>query len=210
MRIAHASDLHGRYEVLDRVGRRRPDLWVLTGDFFPNQTRGVADVEKPWQTQWFGFKAQPILRRLRSAPVVMVPGNHDYADLARLLRQGGVDAREATPEGVTVQGVRFAGFGHIPFIAGEWNREVTDVELHELTHRTFDCDPDVILTHSPPEGILNGRYPGISSLTTALTYRPHRVTHHLFGHCHEDGGKRVEHMGVTFVNSATTLQWIDL
>jgi Icc-related predicted phosphoesterase len=210
MRIAHASDLHGRYEVLDRVNGVAPDLWVLTGDFFPNRTRGNREVEVRWQTNWFGHKSFSIRRRLLGAPVLLVPGNHDYANLASLLRCDGVDAREVTPEGCTFRGVRFAGFGHIPFIAGEWNRESTTGELYDLTQRCFDCDPDVLLTHSPPDGILNGLYPGIGPITTALTYRPHKVTHHLFGHSHEDGGKVIERMGVTFVNSATTLQWVEL
>lgn len=210
MRIAHVSDLHGHYSTLDRLEGGAPDLWVITGDFFPNKTRGHAVTETRWQTNWFGYKSFSIRRRLLGAPVLLVPGNHDYANLAGLLRRDGVDAREVAPEGCTFGGLRFAGFGHIPIIAGEWNRESTTQELYDLTHRTLDCDPDVLLTHAPPDGILNGRYPGIGPLTTALTYRPHRVTHHFFGHSHEDGGKSVEHMGITFVNSATTLQRVDL
>lgn len=210
MKIAHASDLHGAYETLDIAGEERPDLWVFTGDFFPNHTRGIAEIETPWQTRWFAWKAEEILSRLRGAPVLLVPGNHDYANLARLLRIVGVEAHEVTPEGIDFRGVKFAGFGHIPFIAGEWNREATQPELHNLTHAALDSEPDVLLTHSPPQGILNGHYPGIGSITTALTYRPHRVRHHLFGHAHVDGGLSVEHMGVTFTNSATTLQWVTL
>lgn len=210
MKIAHASDLHGRYEVLDRVGRDVPDLWALTGDFFPNHTRGDAKVEVPWQTRWFAWKGEEIVSRLRGAPVLIVPGNHDYADLARLLRLVGVDAHEVTTEGVQFRGVKFSGFGHIPFIAGEWNREASQPELHELTRLTLESDPEVILTHSPPNGILNGRYPGISSLTTALAYQKHRVHLHLFGHAHEDGGRFVEHRGIRFVNSATTLRCLYL
>lgn len=210
MRIAHASDLHGHYEILDRVNGVVPDLWVLTGDFFPNRTRGDIEVELAFQAQWFGFKSFSIRRRLLGAPVLIVPGNHDYADLAAHLYRDGVNAREVTPEGCTFRGLTFAGFGHIPFVAGEWNRESTTAELHDLTHRTLDCDPDVLLTHCPPDGILNGIFPGNGPLVTALTYRPHKVTHHLFGHAHEDGHKRVEHMGITFVNSAKTLQWVEL
>ena len=210
MKIAHVSDIHGHYSTLDRLGGDAPDLWVITGDFFPNKTRGHVPTETRWQTNWFGYKSFSIRRRLLGAPVLLVPGNHDYVNLAGLLRRDGVDAQEVTPDGVEFRGVRFAGFGHIPFVAGEWNRESTTQELYDLTHRTLDCDPDVLLTHAPPDGILNGRYPGIGPLTTALTYRPHRVTHHFFGHSHEDGGKSVEHMGITFVNSATTPQWVEL
>ena len=143
--------------------------------------------------------------------ITLVPGNHDFADLAMLLRRDGVNAQEVTPEGVDFQGVRFAGFGHIPFIEGRWNREVFVPELRDLSHRTLTVgDPDVLLTHAPPGHILGGSHPGNGPLLTALTHLPHRVRVHLFGHIHETGGRLVEHMGIRFYNSATTVQVLDV
>jgi Icc-related predicted phosphoesterase len=209
MRIAHASDLHGHFEILGQV-TEPPDLWVLSGDFFPNRTRGNIPIEIQFQTAWFGWKAGSILRRLQGAPVLYVPGNHDYQDLGTLLRREGVDAREITPQGCSFKGLRFAGFGHIPIINGEWNRETTMNQLSLLTRMTLEKgNPDVLVTHAPPDGILNGYYQGIGPLNSALTYYHHRVRLHLFGHAHEDGGKEVSLMGIRFVNSACCVQVVD-
>jgi len=209
MRIAHASDLHGWFQILDSV-TLVPDVWIFTGDFFPNRTRGNYGIEVLYQTQWYASFARDLVALLRGAPVLLVPGNHDYADLAALLRRDGVDAREVTPHGAVFQGLRFSGFGHIPLICGEWNREASHRELCDLTLTTFQSDPDVLLTHAPPDGILNGQYNGIGAVTSALAYQKHKVRLHLFGHSHEDGGKFAQHMGVLFVNSATTVQVVNL
>jgi Icc-related predicted phosphoesterase len=209
MKIAHASDLHGDYHILDRA-TEKPDVWVLTGDIFPNRTRGNVPNEVAFQQHWFSWKADSIVKRLRGAPVIIVPGNHDYADLAKLLRRSGVTAQEVTTEGLTFQGVRFAGFGHIPIIAGEWNRETGMDQLALLTRRALDLGKaEVLVTHCPPDGILNGNYEGNAPLTSHLAYRPHQVRLHLFGHAHEDGGKEETHMDVRFVNSACTVSIID-
>lgn len=216
MRIAHVSDMHGGYNILNKV-TEPPDLWVFTGDIFPymgfdhNAHWGVSSFEIPHQMRWYSHKGPSIVRRLRGKPVLLVPGNHDYADLAKLLRRDGVNAQEVTPEGVDFQGVRFAGFGHIPFIGGRWNREAFVPELQDLSHRTLTVgDPDVLLTHAPPGHILGGVHPGNGPLLTALSRLPHRVRVHLFGHIHETGGRMVEHMGIRFYNSATTVQVLDL
>lgn len=216
MRIAHVSDMHGGYNILNKV-TEPPDLWVFTGDIFPymgfdhNAHWGVPAFEIPHQMRWYSHKGPSIVRRLRGKPVLLVPGNHDYADLAKLLRRDGVNAQEVTPEGVDFQGVRFAGFGHIPFIGGRWNREVFVPELQDLSHRTLTVgDPDVLITHAPPGHILGGVHPGNGPLLTALSRLPHRVRVHLFGHIHETGGRMVEHMGIRFYNSATTVQVLEV
>lgn len=216
MRIAHVSDMHGHYKVLDKV-KDPPDLWCLTGDIFPymgfdhHAHWGVPSFEIPHQMRWYSYKGPSLARRIRGKPVLLVPGNHDFADLAMLLRRDGVNAQEVTPEGVDFQGVRFAGFGHIPFIEGRWNREVFVPELRDLSHRTLTVgDPDVLLTHAPPGHILGGSHPGNGPLLTALTHLPHRVRVHLFGHIHETGGRMVDHMGIRFYNSATTVQVLDV
>lgn len=216
MRIAHVSDLHGHYKVLDRIVEP-PDVWCFTGDIFPYMPLtehvhwGVSSHEIRHQTRWYSFKSDSIVRRLKGKPVLLVPGNHDFANLAGLLRQDGVDAREVTPDGLEFMGVRFAGFGHIPFIQGRWNREVFDDELRDLSLRTLSVgNPDVLLTHAPPGHILGAESPGNTPLLTALTYQPHKVRVHLFGHIHETGGRMVELMDVKFYNSATTLQEVIL
>ena len=60
-------------------------------------------------------------------------------------------------EVIEVCGLKWAGFRHIPAIAGEWAGEVDGYELVELTQKltAMDPQPDVLLTHCPPAGILS-------------------------------------------------------
>lgn len=212
MKIIHASDLHGHFEIIDKI-TDDADLVVITGDFFPNKSRGDVRTEIRHQTKWFGWKSPSILRVLRGLPVLWCPGNHDYVSLAEFLRRDGHTAYDISTDGVEILGLQFAGFGEIPFIAGEWNGESTIEKLNDLVKRTLDVgNPDILVTHAPPSGILdhgchNG---GIASLTSHLFYRPNRVTHHLFGHIHECGGQMAEENGVKFYNGACHARVIEI
>lgn len=221
MIIFHASDFHGRYKTntrslgYDAFPDMTPDLWILTGDMFPNKTRGREAEEIPYQARWFRHKCDSIISRLRGAPVLCVGGNHDYINMALRLRSQGVEAYEVTPQGVTVKGIRFAGFREIPYIAGEWNGESDRGTLQERVFDTFEeGNPDILVTHAPPQGILDGtgfdeEHVGIEPLTTALMYRNHNVKVHCFGHVHEQGGRSITEHGIRFYNSAETVTWFE-
>ena len=208
--IAHASDLHGDLGPLMALGVR-PDVWVLSGDICPNESRGFADIEVPYQTEWaHDFRAE-LAEIFEGRPVVSIPGNHDYIDMDAVLRDLGIIAHtvsETNP--VEVAGLRFAGFRHVPWLAGEWNGEVHGFEA--VVNRIVEHDPDILVTHSPAAGILDdgGHSVGIRELTTALAYRMRRVRAHLFGHNHERGGQQVNEMGIQFSNAAETCQIIEV
>lgn len=212
MIIGHCSDLHGNLNGIFR-GSQKPDVWVLSGDICPNLTRGQVSVEVPFQKVWFAKQAPILAKRFADRPVVVVGGNHDYIDLAELLLPYGVDAVTLTPEGAIVAGVRFAGFREIPYMRGEWNGECRD--FSDIVDRTFNSDPEIIVTHAPPAGILDddglgaqGHGYGISALTNSLMYRPNQVRAHLFGHIHEHGGEDVKKFGIHFINGATCVRFI--
>ena len=64
-------------------------------------------------------------------------------------------------------------------------------------------DTKVLITHGPPQGILDRDYSGqfrgdASLLARVETVRPKL---HLFGHVHDQNGE-VERFGTTFVNAA--------
>jgi Icc-related predicted phosphoesterase len=220
--IAHASDLHGNYKALDKVAT--PDLWVITGDFFPNYGRGPKtnrtidpNFERAHQLRWWRYKATSVKSRLRGRPVLWVPGNHDFINLSTMLGAYDYtgDAYDVTTESVELFGYRFAGYREIPYLAGEWVGEVMDFQ--DIVQRTMELDPDILLTHAPPAGILDddlegeyGHGVGVTAQTQWYSYREHRVTHHFFGHIHAQGGKTHEEMGVKFINSATCVQIIEL
>lgn len=214
MRIGHFSDLHGSLKTL-QCSDEIPDVWVCTGDFFPNKRWPIVrEDEIHYQQNWLRRKRGKLVKRLAGKPLLYVGGNHDFINLAESLQEAGYPAHNTTIEGVTIDGIRFAGYREIPIINGVWVGESTCTELSLLTARLFENPPDVVLTHAPPAGILDGTgfdgHFGIGSLANALCYGGHKVRAHLFGHVHEWGGSDFEVMGVHFYNGACGLRFFDI
>lgn len=225
LKVLHTSDLHSQYHrLLERLQEIEGlDIWIDTGDFFPNKTRGDTNIEPRYQEKW-ACEYTDIASRLakicieRDIRVISVSGNHDYVSLARLLRRAGMPAvtvsdLSSAKVSVTVHGLVFAGFREIPFIAGEWNGETELGGFKHLVDRVMDAHPDVLVTHAPSGGILD-RYTsgttikqdGIPYLTSFMMNKPHTVTHHLFGHSHEQGGEQCEVGSIHFSNAATNVE----
>ncbi len=208
MKILHSSDLHGSYKELLMALEGDFDVWVDTGDFFPNKTRGDRNIETSFQNKWFSWKnlGGRIVKALGDRKMICVGGNHDYTDLASLIREAGGNAENISDGPVEYGGLSFAGFREIPWIIGEWNGETHD--LSDLVRNAIGADPDVLVTHAPPAGILDTRKyrGGIEGLAMALNYQPHRIKYHFFGHIHENGGKAVDEMGIKFVNGANHIR----
>jgi Icc-related predicted phosphoesterase len=209
IKLMHVSDMHGRYTMLEQAEGQEFDAWCITGDFFPNKGRGMSGInaaeEAKHQIAWFGHKEGSIFRRLGNKPVITVDGNHDFVSLGSLLQRARPGmVHRITPAGLDFMDARFAGFPNVPFIRGHWNHESGKDVLSALCYDTFEeGDPEVLVTHCPPYGILDEvEGYGCTALTNNLTQRSHRVRAHLFGHCHVDGGKEVEKMGIKFYNGA--------
>lgn len=208
LHIAHFSDAHGT--AVSLLGSTpTPDVWVSSGDFFPNASRGNLAVEPPFQTKWLATNGAKIRAAFRGKPVLVVNGNHDFIPLTPALRDLGVDAIDIPLDGLDYMGFRWAGFREIPYIRGEWAGESYQDVLGALVDRAFAADPDILVTHAPPSGILADEW-GIHPLTPALAYRPHKIRYHLFGHVHEFGGRTTEEMGVTFSNAACSVRHLHL
>ena len=217
MKVAHASDLHGKYELLGAI-TDDVDVVLITGDFFPNKTRGHVRTEEGFQTRWFSYKRDALIRRLRGKPLLWMPGNHDYINLAsRLKNYCDYPAYTIPVEGMDFMGKRWAGFREINRIEGEWNGEADLLTMVERCEELFANPFDILVTHAPPANILDGEehdpgsHYGIGVLRSNLEYRPgHTVTHHFFGHCHHEGGKMVEEFGIKFYNGACHVKIVDL
>ena len=213
MIILHSSDLHSDISRLWQFTEF--DIWIDTGDFFPNSTRGNARIEQPFQADWLKQHLRQIAGWLRGRPMISLQGNHDYIMLADHLRAAGMNAHQlnAVPHEVTINNVTFAGFSNIPYIIGEWNHETHNAEMQSAVRNMLQHRHSVLLTHAPPHGILDAdgkNHYGIQQLTNVMMYYPHNITHHLFGHVHEDGGKCIERSGIKFYNSARRPQLIEL
>ena len=215
--IFHTSDLHGSYHgLLTQLAQiENLDIWVDTGDFFPNKTRGT-HVEKSYQTKW-ALEYTKIAHRIaeicmkRNISVVSVSGNHDYVSLANLLKVAGMSANNvfdlsSASHSTTVHGIKFAGFREIPYIAGEWAGETEIGDFKDIMNTAMSHNPDILVTHCPPGGILDdatdGGHYGVPYITSYLMNAPHSVKAHLFGHVHGDGGLTKSEGEILFSNAA--------
>lgn len=220
MIVAHASDTHHRPSIIRGVADLDCDVIVLTGDILGNKGR-VMDgwgyngrprirphLERRYQRWWSRRNIKKWVADFRGRPVIHVPGNHDFHGIEEWFHHYGHKAVWTLGEDrpfVDLLGKRWAGFREIPRISGEWVGETDD--FREVIERTFSCQPDILVTHAPAGGVLDGPHKyGIPALTSALTYRPHKITHHFFGHEHSCGGQVAVINGVTHINGACHLR----
>lgn len=217
--IFHASDLHGQLHYLSEVNfAKEADVFLLTGDMFPNKPDSYRNIirsqEEIFQENWFHTTASKDISAFKAVvgdrPVFYVNGNHDFVDIGLMLNQAGFRNVIAINQHNNVEfgGLKFAGFGHIPYIRGVWNDELQYKELSDIVDQTLALKPDVLVTHAPPYGILDEiEGYGIRPLSMMIQYHPEQITfkHHFFGHCHKDGNKKLEHNGVWFYNGSLSL-----
>jgi Icc-related predicted phosphoesterase len=164
--------------------------------------------------RWWRNNYPSFLRRLKNRPLISVAGNHDWLELANLCSVRGVEAYKVTVSGFTFRELKFAGFREIPQIYGRWQGEVPESRLRELSELALAADPDVLVTHAPPYGILDGLagndHIGIGPLATKLATMPHKIKLHAFGHVHERSGEMLRMGGTLFSNAAVALNVIEL
>lgn len=213
MIVAHASDLHSNLLVLKDIDTTKIDAWILTGDFFPNITRGKVETEINFQTDWFKKKRDTIFKALGNKPVINVDGNHDFISLGDMLKKYGY-AGEVYQinehEVVEFGGLKFTGHGYIPWIEGEWRGELRTPEMTNMVKNLFDSHiADILVTHCAPAGVLSGQW-GCGALANQLNYSDHTFTHHFFGHVHTHSPQEATVNGTKFYNSATGCQIVEI
>ena len=209
MKIYHLSDTHGS-GFWDNPLPSAIDAVVHTGDLFPNISRGIVSKEIDFQSAWISRFTEEIVRWLDGRPLVYVPGNHDYVELAEFL-----PCHRAGTTPLDLLGKKWVGFREIPWIAGEWAGELRAPEMSKLVCDLFDHwsnliieeGSGILLSHSPPAGILDkdsygAIHYGISALSNALQYRSHNFAAVLFGHVHLPSFSQQRMLNILFSNAA--------
>lgn len=230
MKIFHSSDEHFNWlplaDFADKNGQ--PDLWILSGDFFGNLTRGKAEVEVPYQTGYYHASRVILKRAFGKTPILVQSGNHCYADLVSLLHQDMFNPYrvERKRNTIRIKGVdiSYAGFSEIPYIAGDWNGETDHATLTSIVNEVMDENPDFLINHPPPAGIMDGRgMPGngvgygVSSVANRLFYDDrHTIKGVFYGHQHRViENPRILKMDdpngnpIIFSNAATTINVVE-
>ncbi len=194
MRVAVTSDTHGRQNwVMPQC-----DVFVHAGDI-----TGRGSIE---ETSRFAAR----LRDEMSSPhgprhAIIIPGNHDqcFELFPTPVRElFGKNVHVLLDEAVTLDGVRFYGSPWTPPFM-RWHFMADERRLAALYSGMPDT-LDMLVTHSPPRGILDPGWQeahvGSTAMADAVATR--KITHHVFGHLHDAGGQSIQIGATTFHNVA--------
>jgi len=198
LRIVCVSDTHNCHEQIDLPDG---DILIHAGDFTTSGTSEQVGSFNRW------FSAQPHKHK------VLIAGNHDWLfernnEFARrLIRSNVIYLQDSEVE---IEGLRIYGSPWQPrFFDWAFNLDRGDEIARKW--RLIPSDIDILVTHGPPNGILDTvpRKWGIE-LTGCEELRKRveqiaalgRLKLHVFGHIHCGYGSH-EEFGVRFVNAST-------
>jgi Icc-related predicted phosphoesterase len=187
MKIVAMADLHGQYP--DSLPEH--DIVCLCGDLMASQ-----DINR--FERW--------LANVTHKPVLWIPGNHDVNLVDwNSGHQYVVCLRDRVVE---INGIKFGGFvwnncDNMPILEDVFVYTTADQgKLNEEVARLAECD--VLLSHSPPAGVLDvtrfGHSIGVPGLLKWAMDTKCRYI--LCGHVHECGGKIYYKDGINIVNTA--------
>lgn len=176
----------------------------------------IREREETLQRMWCA--QQPFRRETGlsdDAPVIAVKGNHDFIPLSDWIGGDVWEADEDPTRTTQILGMTVGGHRGINFICGEWDDELCRAEFDERSRRLPD-DLDILVTHSPPHGIMDTEDQSYGSYALAsyvnrrmLGNHPKPLRGHFFGHVHDAFG--VEHHGDTlFSNASTTVNLVEI
>lgn len=198
MRLVATSDFHGK---LDPAVLPAGDVLVLAGDLLADAPDDATD-PVGWQAERLR-DLDALLADLPYRAVLMVAGNHDGVlqvrpELGRALR----GARYLQDAACEVEGVRFWGSPWQPHLC-KHPFFLPDGREAWALYRRIPVETDVVITHTPPWGILDSWDPGVGLGGRMLRARVAalRPRVHVFGHMHPSYG--TTHVGGTrFYNAA--------
>lgn len=180
MKILHLSDTHSLHRALGNLPKA--DVVVHSGDF----CMVGSEAEAINFLNWFCD--------LPYAHKIFICGNHDDCLYGANINGLDSNVHYLCNSGIEIGGVKFYG---VPMFMGDC---VSDRQHRNIAK--IPTDTDVLITHTPPYGILdfddNINYGSEELLTKVSEINP---PFHLFGHIHANNG--IQQIGnTTFVNSA--------
>jgi Icc-related predicted phosphoesterase len=187
------SDTHLRHREIDLPGG---DLLIHCGDMFDlfNETGS----EVPEIDEWFG--------RQKYGRILCTGGNHDRKLESILARrpQPFRNAHFLKHEAVEIRGLKIFGTPWVPDLPTHAFHKRQSA-LAELWAR-IPSDLDILVTHTPPKGILDESSRGRSLGCPALAHEMQRLSPrlHCFGHIHASAGQ--QRMGETLFINASSIE----
>lgn len=178
MKLLLFSDLHCDVAAAQRLVDRSQQVDVLIGaGDFASVRRGIDICIR-------------VLRQV-TKPTIVVPGNNESLEELSEACTDWPSARVLHGSAVTVAGVQFFGIGGgipvTPF--GSWSYDFTEQQAADLL---ASCpEESVLVSHSPPKGVLDrspsGRSLGSTAVEAAIKAKRPKLV--VCGHIHESGGQ---------------------
>lgn len=187
MKIVAISDTHNRNNIVVPDG----DILVHAGDF--SGRKSLKDLIR--LNKWFGT--------LPHKHKILVAGNHDWCwendkNTAILLLTNAIYLEDSS---IIIDGVKLYGTPYQPWFY-DWAFNKSRKELIDI-YSNIPLDTDVLITHTPPKGILdetaNGMSVGSEELRTVVDIIKPPI--HIFGHIHESYG-HVKQGNTDFYNAS--------
>ncbi len=191
MKIICISDTHNKHEDLILPDG---DCIIHAGDFTEAGTKKETLSFLKW------FSSTPYEHK------IFIAGNHDFYfqkkphKLSQIIPQ---NIRYLEDSGATIENINFWGS---PYTPGDNSWAFMKNRGKSISHHwnKIPENTDILITHSPPFGILdeldNKTMVGCKNLTEKLTEL--NLSHHIFGHVHNDYGK-VKREDTIFINSSS-------
>jgi predicted phosphohydrolase len=186
------SDTHGRHEITEIPPG---DILIHAGDL---TMFGELDEVSRFDA-WLGSLPHP--------HKVVIAGNHDWCfqNQSVRARQRLTNAIYLEDSAETVAGLKFYGSPWQPWFL-DWAFNLDRGPQLAAKWALIPVDTDVLITHGPPEGILDltKRWVRVGDADLLVRVRQVRPKVHVFGHIHEAAGVG-ESRGTLFVNAATQM-----
>ncbi len=178
MTIVFISDTHGQHRALDIP---EGDIIIHCGDFCHyGSVNDFLDFNEWYSLLPFKHK-------------ILIAGNHDFIcqeqpeDFKRILKE---NITYLNDSGIEIEGVKFWGSPVQPDLVGWAFGKPRGKEMQEHWD-LIPSDTDVLITHTPPKGILDrsgsGRVLGCGNLFDSVKKIEPRIN--AFGHVHASYGK---------------------
>jgi len=215
--ICAISDTHGFHDQLDMGSG---DLLIHAGDFTCRGSREEVQEFADWIKK-LDFKEKLIIAgnhelsfdeerfeqrlvKFQSKPSQLdsIKKNCDPKIFKDILCEGVDNIHYLEHEGIRLFGYNIFGSPYIPPIS-DWAFMLNAKERREKWQQV-PATTDILVTHTPPLGIMDGSHRGCESLLAELSRISPRL--HIFGHVHESYGQHsLHHMSgetSTLINAA--------
>ena len=190
MKLTIISDTHNEHE---KLGTLSGEVLLHCGDMFNPFSPEDDDVER--MDAWFGQQKFDL--------ILCTGGNHDLA-LEDRLKSDSSPFKNATylqDQSFVYRGITFYGSPWTPDLRSHAFYQ-DDAELQK-SWSAIPPDTDVLITHTPPAGILDVSSRGLELGCDHLAGELQRISPqlHCFGHVHASSGACVSN-GISFINAA--------